>query len=475
MSGPSFLRAALTGVATMALAACTVGPDYHLPQKAAVNLPAANGPLGQEPGPRSGLTRPDDLPPRWWHMYDDPVLDQLEEQALAGNTELRVAAANLARAQSMTRAAEGANEPEFSVEAAAQRARLSGESFLLPESLPVANLGHVGVEMSYQLDLFGRVRRSVEAARADEETDEALMGAVKVTLAAEVARAYLAHCGAQEGGDLAEAALKVQERIADSARRLAAAGRTSTIEVTAAEGRVAQARAEIPLHAARSRAALYRLAFLMGRAPADFPREALACRRLPMIARPLPVGDGAALLARRPDVRAAERQLAAATARIGVATADLYPHIGFGISAGSTGFLADIGKAAANSWGIGSLIQWAFPGAGARERVRAAHADTDRALARFDGVVLGALRETETALSSYQHDHDRALALADARDAEERAAEEQKRLHDAGRAPVQADLGGQFALVAARARELAGREAVAQDQVTLFLALGGGW
>ncbi|WP_292930333.1 TolC family protein [Novosphingobium sp. PASSN1] len=187
----------------LVLVGCKVGRDYHLPASAAINRPSARAPL-EIP---ATLAVADDLPPRWWHLYDDPVLDGLEEQALAGRSDLRVAAANLARAHAMTEVAKGAAEPEFAIDAAAERARLSGESFLLPEALPVASLGSADLRLSYQSDLFGRVRRSIEAARADEETRRELVGAGKVTLAGEVARAYVGICSAQEEADTLAAAV----------------------------------------------------------------------------------------------------------------------------------------------------------------------------------------------------------------------------------------------------------------------------
>lgn len=470
MIAPHNLRA-LASAGLLALAGCTVGPDYHLPASAAINRPAARGPL-EAP---AGLTSVDDLPPRWWHLYDDPVLDQLEEQALADNADLRIAAANLARAQALTHVVEGAAEPEIAVNAAAERARISGESFLLPESLPVATLGSANLQVSYQLDLFGRIRRSVEAARADEETRQALVDAVKVTLAGEVARAYLEVCAAQETVDTVEAVAAVQQNLVQATRRLQAAGRGSAIEVAAAQARAEEAQALVPQARARAKAGLYQLAFLLGRTPAEYPREAQACRRLPALVRPLPVGNGASLLARRPDVRAAERQLAAATARIGVATAELYPQIGFGIAGGSSGFLKDLGTAPANSWSIGSLFHWSFPGAGARARVKAADADAQRALAQFDGTVLIALREVQTALARYGENQARLESLHNAANAARLGASQVSRLREAGRAAVQADLGSRAGALAAELREQAAHEAVVQDQVSLFMALGGGW
>jgi len=174
-------------------------------------------------------------------------------------------------------------------------------------------------------------------------------------------------------------------------------------------------------------------------------------------------------------VRAAERRLAAATARIGVATAELYPSVTLGLGGGSTGFLEDLGQAAANRWSMGSLINWNFPGTGARARVRAANADADAELARFDGTVLEALRETETSLTLYTHDLDRLQALGAAQYQAEAAADQARRLRHGGRAPLLAELGQQQGAIAARAAETAARADAASDQITLFLALGGGW
>lgn len=454
------------------LAGCTtVGPEYRLPAAAVAKAPVAQAPFREAGDGTTG----DPLPARWWHLYDDPVLDALEQQALAANTDLRVAAANLARARAVVAGSQAAGEPEVGVGAAAERARLSGESFLLDEPLPVATLGDVNAGMRYQVDLFGQIRRAVEAARADAEASEATVGAVKVTLAAEVARAYLGHCAAAEAVGLSQQAVEVDSRALDIARRLQTAGRGSAIEVTRAELRLTQAEALIPTQRARSRAALYRLAYLMGRAPADYPRTAEQCTAIPTIANPLPVGDGAALIARRPDVHAAERQLAGATARIGVATAALYPQIRIGLSGGSTGFLKDLGTAPANTWSLGGLFSWSVPSGGARARVRAANAEADAALARFDATVLGALRDTETALATYTEDHNRAIVVTHGRVVAEREAAEVRALRAAGRSPLLASIDATQATIAARAAESGAREAIALDQINLFLALGGGW
>ena len=466
-------RLMLSALAALALAGCTtVGPDYHLPDGALAKADAAQAPFREA---QAGAASAEALPARWWRLYDDPVLDQLEERALAANTDLRVAGANLARASAAKAIAEGEAEPDVGIDAGAERARLSGESYLLSSAVPPATLGNVGIQMSYQLDLFGRIRRSVEAAHADEQAVEATREAVRVTVAAQVARAYVSLCGANEALDLAGSAVDLRQRRLAISQRFFSAGRGSAIDVTEAQAQLAQASALLPAHRAEERAALYQLAALVGRLPAQAPQEAEACHHIPTLQQPLPVGDGAALLRRRPDLRVAERQLAAATARIGVATAELYPSVNFGLGAGSVGFLSDLGQAATNSWSIGSLIHWTYPGKAARARVRAENAGADAALARFDGTVLTALRETETALAFSIQDQNRAELTATALHEAELSADQARRLREGGSSPLLAEVSGQQGVLAARLSDRTARADLANDQIALFLALGGGW
>src|SRR5690606_38930303 len=183
--------------------------------------------------------------------------------------------------------------------------------------------------------------------------------------------------------------------------RLLEAGRGTALDVARASALLEQTRAEMPTFEARHRTALYRLAVLMGRPPARFPDAAADCNTPPALASEIPVGDGAMLLRRRPDVRQAERELAAATARVGVALADLYPTVSIGGSATSVALSAgDLDESESSRWSLGPLLSWNFPNRSiARARVAQAEASIDAALASFDGVWLNALQETESALS----------------------------------------------------------------------------
>jgi multidrug efflux system outer membrane protein len=451
------------------LAACTeVGPDYRPPEPVAGSR---GGFLSADP--KQVATTP--VPAGWWRLYDDPILNQLQELALAANADLRTAAANLARATAMQKEVEGAQEIKAGADFAAARAQLSGESYLLPVQLPSQYLGDGGVHVAYQLDLFGRLKRAAEAASADREVAQAGLELARVSIAAEVARAYAEACAAAHELETAQRVRDLQDRTLAVVAQLAARGKDSSIEITRAKGQLAQADAALPQFRARQRVALHRLAVLTGRPPADYPRAVEQCRQPPRLQRVIPVGDGAQLLQRRPDVRQAERVVAAATARVGVATAALYPDIRLGLSAGATGLLTDLGQPAAQYWGFGPLIAWSLPDASAFARIEGADAAAKAALAHFDQVVLTALRETESSLALYAHDLDRNGSLRSARDRAAEAADEAEQLYRAGRDPYLTGLSAQAALAQAEQVLALSEDQLSADQITLFLALGGGW
>jgi multidrug efflux system outer membrane protein len=467
------LRRLAAAASLLVLSACTtVGPDYKVPETAKLNAPTAQGAFIES---KTAAVSQAPVPDGWWKLYDDPTLNGLVAEALAANTDLRVAAANLARARAVAGEADDAGGFTTSASATAMHARESGEQFLLAEPLPVENLADVGVKVSYQVDLVGRLKRAAEAAHADAEASQAALDLARISVAADVARAYVEACASGHELSVARHNVDLQGKSLAVTGKLIAAGRGTSLDATRSRALLDQSRAALPTFEGRRRAALYRLAMLTGKTPAEFPKAVEACATPPRLSLPIPVGDGAALLKRRPDVRQAERGLAGATARIGVATAALYPNISFGLGAGSTGLLADIGQPAANRWGLSSLISWTLPGEGEHARIRAAEAGADAALARFDGTVLNALRETETSLAVYAHELDRNAALRAARDEAAKAEAQAQTLYRGGRSPYLASLDAQRTLAGAEGALAASDGQVAADQVNLFLALGGGW
>lgn len=457
----------------VALSGCiNVGPNYALPKQALINAPLANAPIE---GADTALTSRQNVPAVWWQLYDDPVLNSLVDQALQSNTDLRVAAANLARSREALGVAQAQGGFSGKSSVLLERAQESAEQYLLTEKLPVANEGDIGISVSYEIDLFGKLRRGVEAAQADTESVQAAGDLARISVVADVVRSYVDQCSAAEELRIAQQSLALQKQRVDVSRRLRDAGRGNQPDVTRGQTQVETLAADIPRYTARRKIAQYRLAALLARAPSDLPPAVLACDRLPQIRQPIPVGDGAALLKRRPDVREAERQLAASTARIGVATGALYPTVSIGASAGLTGILEDLGTSPTARWGFGPLISWTFPANGARGRVREAEASSQVALAKFDGVVLTALRETETSLATYASDYARADALRAALKSAAESADETHRLYLAGRESFISDLDATRTLTSTKSQVAAAEGQVAIDQVNLFLALGGGW
>jgi outer membrane protein TolC len=243
------------------------------------------------------------------------------------------------------------------------------------------------------------------------------------------------------------------------------------------ESLLEQLRATLPTLEAQRQTALFRLSVLTGRPAAQFPRELAACETAPALARPIPVGDGASLLARRPDVRQAERELAAATARVGVAVASLYPTITLGGSLGTSATsLGGLASGDSFRFSLGPLISWSFTNlAVGRSRVAQAEAGAEGALANFEGAWLRALEETESALTRYARELDRREALRRARAQSGEAARIARLRYEAGRESFQIVLDAERSRAAIEA-ELARSEAQLSDYlVSLFLALGGGW
>ncbi|MEP9434774.1 efflux transporter outer membrane subunit [Xanthomonas euvesicatoria pv. euvesicatoria] len=456
------------------LSACsTVGPNYVVPTESAYQRPAANaafldtGNAQVQPGAA--------LPARWWALYQDPMLDGLIEQALRDNVELKVAGANLRRAAAVYEQAMDAGGFDYDVEAGVSRAQVSAEAFLQEEKLPVFNLADGKFGVSYQFDLFGKLQRGAEAAHADTQVAQAAIDLARVSVAAQVAGSYVEICHANHELQVAEHSLQLQQHSRQITQRLIAAGRGTPPDLARATAQVAMLEAALPPLRARRQAAGYQLAALLGKTLGELPPGVDSCAHAPAVQQPIPIGDGRALLARRPDVRQAERRLAAATARIGVATAALYPDIRLGGSIGATGLLADFGEPATHAWSLGPLISWTLPSSGARARVRATEAGADAALAQFDNTVLQALREVQTSLSRYAQDLDRLHLLEQAQQQAELASAQNRRLYQGGRTPYLSSLDAERTLASAEMTLANAQAQVSQDQIQLFLALGGGW
>ena len=396
--------------------------------------------------------------------------------ALAANTDVRVAVANIARARAALRGARSDRLPQSQIGAGANYGR-SPEGQRLPGADREDWSVDVGLNVAYEVDLFGRVSRSVEAARGDSAAAEANADAVRVIVVSDTTEAYADAAAGAARRDVARRIVGLLDQQVTLTERRKEAGLATGLDLARITTLRDQRAADIPAIEADRQAALFRLATLTGRAPADLPPFAAARTTTLRLDQPIPVGDGAALLARRPDIAAAERRLAASTARIGVATADLYPKISLGGSVGQTsGGLGDLFGGGPLRWLLGPLIDWNFLNQeAARARIAGAEADTQASLATFDGTVLRALEETETALSSYAHMLDRRTALQSARDQAETAVKITRAQQREGAIDGLAALDAERTFAEAEASLALADARIADAQVDLFRALGGRW
>lgn len=452
------------------LSACAAGPDYKTPEF-----------------PKSGTGRfvmastkatADQAPAddRWWMMYDDPVLNRLIDDALKANTDLRAAIARLDKARADLREARADRLPSTDVGVSTGRQRLASVQTVPGFERDNTNVD-VGLSVAYEVDLFGRVRRGVQAATGDYEVADADLDAARVAIVADTTRAYVDAASSAQRLAVAEHIVSLLDRTLSVTRARQKAGMAGALDVARIAALREQRNANIPSIAAERQAALFRLAVLTGRTPNDLPADAGARLTTPSIDIPIPVGDGMHLLNRRPDVRAAEKRLAAATARIGVATSDLYPKVSIGASVGSTAYgFGDYFGQGPLRWMLGPLLSWSFPNqAHVRAQIDRSKSEAQEALARFDGAVLQALAETETALSDYARELDRHTSLEAARDEAERAANIVRARQREGQVDSLSLLDAERTFADAQADLAAADTRIADKQIDLFRALGGGW
>ena len=466
----SFLTAAASSAL---LAACAVGPKAPPADLPVAGTGAFVGSVS--PTVSTAAARDD-----WWRLYEDPTLDALIQQAFAENNQLEAAFANLRAVRASLSEARVGRFPTTTTSAQAQRTRSSAATVQgLPagQDAPEIDTYDVGLQASYEIDLFGRVESTIRAARADARAAEAALATVQVSVAAETTRAYADTCSANAQIAVAERTLELQRNTANLTQTLLDGGAGTGLDVASARAALAQTAATLPTLRASRNEALYRLATLTGVTPAEASQAAAACVRPPQLSQPIPVGDGAALLARRPDVRQAEANLAAAAARVNVATANLYPQISLGGSLGSTAQdSGELGDDQNFRFSFGPLISWSFPNVfAARAQIKAAGARSDAALATFDQTVLTALQETETALSNYANELDRRAALTEARDQAARAADLSRLRFNAGADSFLLVLDAERTQAAADAALAQSDALVTTYQIALFRALAGGW
>lgn len=454
----------LPSLLVLALAACAVGPDYKKPDTAAANIQNAT----QRNYDRSHIEA------IWWQQFDDPTLNQLVAESLQGNRELRVAFARLKASRAIRDDISNDAMPVVTSRASSQvgRSQVPGET----EHRVNQERYDLGLDMAWEVDLFGRIQRELEASDADQQAAEANLYQLQVTMIAELVDAYGQLRGAQLRENIARDNLKNQQESRSVTAQLRDEGVGNELDVVRSDARLAAVEATIPQLQAEQVRERNRIATLLGQRP-DALTVTLAPAKLPAISKALPIGDPTKLLENRPDVLSAERQLAAQTARIGVQTADLFPRVSL---SGFLGFTASrgsqIGSGAAAAWGLGPSITWAaFDLGSVRARIRGANADAEGALANYEQQVLLALEETENAFSDYDKRQQRLVSLVRQSEASRSAANLANIQYREGTADFLVLLDAERERLAAEDSQALAEIDLYRGIVAIYKALGGGW
>lgn len=455
------------------LAACTVGPDYVQPE---VEMPDA-----WHSAAVRGLDSGDADLQAWWRVFDDQQLDDLVLRSASGNLTLRETLWKVEEARALRAVAAGAYTPQVNASGDAVRSQPSDNGALgaiAPEDgFQAGNLFDAGFGAFWEIDVFGRIRRQVEAADATTQATVEAYRDVLVSLYAETALAYVSVRTSQERLRIAHANVDAQENTLRLTKDRFAAGLVSALDVAQAESNLANTYSLIPVIERDLNQSLNRLAVLLGEHPGalhgELASEVPIPTEPPDVATSLPVE----LLRQRPDVRQAERLLAAQTARIGIATADLYPSFGLsgflGVEAVDGG---DLLSGDSVTWNIGLPIRWnIFSGGRIRSQIRAEEARTQQQLASYERTVLNALEEAENAMVAYEKEVERRERLRQSVDATQRSLDLVLTQYTAGLTDFQNVLDTQRTLLL-REDDLAVAEGlVISNLVGLYRALGGGW
>lgn len=471
------------------LAGCMVGPDYKRPETKVSE--AWNGQEVVTPDtPSKTNPNPADLV-GWWNQFKDLTLSSLVDLAIRANLDLLQAEARIRQARAALGVAGAPLYPEVDATLLYQRSSRAPSQLISsptaaggaagPTGLvtgPFTQLFQVGGNASWQIDVFGGLRRNLEAAGADLLASVEDRRDVLVTLVGDVGNNYLSLRGFQQQLVVARKNLEAQKKTAAIIRRRFEAGTVSKLDLANAEAQVATTAAQIPTLESQIRAAIYALGVLLGREPAALEKDLIREGPIPPVPPEVPAGLPSDLIRRRPDIRRAEAQLHAATARIGVATADLFPQFSltgtFGISSSD---LTKLGNIADNKfWSFGPSVTWPiFAGGRIWWNIKVQDALAEQALLTYQKAVLTALQDVETALVAYAKEQARRKALVEAVNNNRQAVDLAMKLYTAGKTDFLNVTTAQLNLYTTENALALSTAAVDTDLIALYKALGGGW
>lgn len=467
MNGPRLRLAA--GLAPLFLWGCLMGPDFERPE-----APVPAGWTGLDaPSVRSmPASGPPDVA-RWWTQFGDPLLSRLIERADRDSLTIAQAESRIRQARAARTIAASGLYPSLTAVASAIRSRTASPTF----GPSTGNLFQTGFDASWELDIFGGVRRGVEAADAQVESTWFDRQTTKITLDAEVASTYFTIRGAQRQLAVARKNLAAQEQTLKVVEDKFNAGFVSSLDLANARAQVGLTASQIPVYEALVLTSVYATSVLLGREPSALLGELTPDQALPVMPGQIPVGLPSELLRRRPDLRKAEADLHTATANIGVAVAGQYPSFSLTGSVGlESNALSSLGKIASGVWSAGpSASLPLFAGGRLEANVEQARALAEQALLVYRAAVLTALQDVETALVNFTREQQRRLALAESAQAGEQALAAALDLYGAGKTDFLNVLTAQGQLYGTQTSLAQSETNIGIDLVALYKALGGGW
>jgi NodT family efflux transporter outer membrane factor (OMF) lipoprotein len=449
------------GLLLLPTLACAVGPNYTKPQ---IPVPKAWNEAVPMAASAESLAR-------WWTEFQDPTLDRLVNEAVAGNLDLKIAAARIREARAARGIAASAGLPQVAVNGA--YARTHNPPFGPREQ----NVFEAGFDASWEIDVFGGVKRDKEAALADVQAAEEGRREVLVTLLADVGRSYMELRGTQQRLRILEETVTAERDTLDIARARFEAGLGAELDVARAEGVLRANEAERPVLEREARAAVYRLGVLVGKEPSALAKELETPAAIPPVPPEIPMTLPSELLSRRPDLKRAERELAAATARIGVARADLFPRFSILGSFGRRSQdIGDVKNGGAQFWNVIPAVRWPiFSGGRIRANIEVQNARQERALLQYEKQILTALEEVETALSAHTRERSREASLRAAVDSTRRALALATDRYTSGLENFLSVLDAERSVYAAEDQLVRSEKTTAVTLIAVYKALGGGW
>ncbi|MGA9777787.1 MAG: efflux transporter outer membrane subunit [Limisphaerales bacterium] len=462
----------ITAICLALLTGCTVGPNYHQPN--------VSTPSGWASPLADGETNSPVNLAVWWRNFNDTNLDSLMVTAAQSNLTLRIAEAHVCEARAEHGVVAGGLWPSIGSSASYSRNRYGANSFppLAGFGVPLDyNLYNAGFDAAWELDIFGGTRRAVEGANAEIGAAEYNQRDVLVSLLAEVARDYISARAYQQRLAITRDNIQVQQEVLDLTSNRFQNGLNSDLDVQQATAVLTSTEAQVPSLETGFRENVYALAVLLAQPPGELLDEMSAAKPIPLTPPTVPVGLPSDLLQRRPDVQRAERELAAATARIGVAKADYFPKFSLtGFTALESVSTSDWFDYASRAWSAGPTVQWELFEAGSiRANVRVQNARQEQALDAYQQTVLTALEDADSALTAYAKEQVRRESLAQSVEANQQALELSTQLYKSGLADFLRVLDSERSLYAAQDALVQSDQAVSINLVQLYKALGGGW